>query len=311
MANNIKVTAQFEANTLKKMKYKIIPFLIICYFFAMLDRVNVGYAALTMNADLGISSAQYGLVAGIFFIGYFLFEVPSNVIMTKVGTRKWIGRILITWGIAATACSLIQTATHLYVMRFILGVMEAGFYPGIMLYLTYWFPAKERAKVISIFMLAVPLSSVFGAPISGLVLDYFNFAGLSSWRWLFIMEGFPTVILGIMTLLILPNRPSEAKWLSEKEKTWIEETIKNEHQSVESNHKHSFLGALTGSTVWRLLSYTSVKQWQYTESVSLRRHLSRDSPLAFPISRRVNQCDTLYLLVLCYGMVGQSLRQDR
>lgn len=252
MTNTIKDTASFESNTIKKVRNKLIPFLILLYFFAMLDRVNVGYAALTMNKELGITSSQYGLVAGIFFIGYFLFEVPSNLIMNKVGARKWIGRILITWGLASAACGLIQNATQLYAGRFFLGVMEAGFFPGIMLYMTHWFPTRERAKMVALFMLAMPISSVLGGPISGLILDHIHWAGISSWRWLFYMEGLPTVILGIITILTLPNRPSEAKWLSNEEKTWLEDKIQRESEAVASKHKHSFLGSLTGGTVWLL-----------------------------------------------------------
>ncbi len=252
MTNTIQDTASFESNTMKKVRNRLIPFLTLLYFFAMLDRVNVGYAALTMNKELGISSAQFGLVAGIFFIGYFIFEVPSNIIMTKVGARQWIGRILITWGIASAACGLIQNATQLYIARFILGVMEAGFYPGVMLYLTYWFPAKERGKVISLFMLALPISSILGAPISGLILDHIHWAGISSWRWLFYFEGLPTLIFGVITILMLPNTPSDAKWLSTEEKTWLEDKIKREHEAVASKHKHSMWSALAGSTVWLL-----------------------------------------------------------
>jgi MFS transporter, ACS family, tartrate transporter len=245
-------TALLELNTTKKIRNRLIPFLILLYFFAMLDRVNVGYAALTMNKELAISSQQYGLVAGIFFIGQFLFEIPSNVALHKFGARIWIARILITWGIASTATGFIHTANHLYITRFLLGVMEAGFYPGMVLYMTFWFRAKDRAKVISLFMLAVPLSSVFGAPISGLILDGVKLAGISSWRWLFILEGFPAVILGIITLFYLPNRPKDAKWLSDKEKLWIEGEITREQQAVASKHKYSFMQALVGSTVWLL-----------------------------------------------------------
>ncbi|MBP1763497.1 MAG: hypothetical protein H6Q65_555 [Firmicutes bacterium] len=252
MANTIQDAATFEKSTMTKVKNRLIPFLVLLYFFAMLDRVNVGYAALTMNKELGISAAQYGLVAGIFFIGYFLFEVPSNLIMSKVGARKWIGRILITWGFASAACGLIQNEMQLYIARFILGVMEAGFFPGIMLYMTYWFPAKERAQVVALFMLALPISSIIGSPVSGLVLDYVNWLGISSWRWLFILEGLPTCILGIITFTSLPDRPRDAKFLSEQEKTWLEDKIAIEHKEIESKHKHSMWSALTGKTVWAL-----------------------------------------------------------
>lgn len=244
--------ASFELNTIKKVRNRLIPFLTLLYFFAMLDRVNVGYAALTMNKELGISATEFGLVAGIFFIGYFLFEVPSNIIMTKVGARQWIGRILITWGIASAACGLIQNATQLYAGRFILGVMEAGFFPGVMVYLTFWFPAKERAKVVALFMMALPLSSLLGSPVSGLILDHIHWAGLSSWRWLFYLEGLPTLILGIVTIYLLPNRPSDAKWLSDKEKAWLEGQIKLEHEKIASKHKYSMWKSLTGGTVWLL-----------------------------------------------------------
>ncbi len=252
MATTIPDTTSFEKNTLQKVRNRLIPFLIILYFFAMLDRVNIGYAALTMNKELGITPTEYGMLAGIFFIGYFLFEVPSNLIMTKVGTRQWIARILITWGFASAACGLIQNVTHLYVARFILGLMEAGFYPGIMLYLTYWFPAKDRAKVVGLFMLALPISSIVGSPVSGLILDHVHWLGISSWRWLFYLEGIPTVILGVLTFFLLPNKPSDAKWLTTEEKTWLEGKMQREHEEISSKHKHSTLSALTGVTTWLL-----------------------------------------------------------
>ena len=244
--------AILERQTMSKVKVRLIPYLVILYFFCLLDRVNVGYAALTMNADLGISAAEYGLVAGIFFIGYFLFEVPSNIIMTKVGARIWIGRILVTWGLISALCGFIHTATHLYIARFLLGVMEAGFYPGIMLFMTYWFPARERAKVVTLFMLALPLSAVLGAPISGLILDYVHWFGLESWRWLFLLEGLPTFFAGIVTFFILPDRPKDAKWLNDDEKAWLEDTMANESSSIAKKHKQSKWKALTGGTVWLL-----------------------------------------------------------
>lgn len=229
------VTEAIEKQTMSKVKVRLIPFLLILYFFCLLDRVNVGYAALTMNADLGISAAEYGLVAGIFFIGYFLFEVPSNIIMTKVGARKWIGRILITWGLVSALCGCIQTATHLYIIRFLLGVMEAGFYPGVMLYMTYWFPAKDRAKVVTLFMLALPLSAVIGAPLSGLILDHVHALGLQSWRWLFLLEGLPTFFqVSSLGLFCLISPLMLNGWLKMKQIGWNRRLKKNMQWSLKS-----------------------------------------------------------------------------
>lgn len=241
-----------KTSTEKKVRWRLLPFLILLYFVATLDRLNVGYAADSMNKDLGISSEQFGIVAGIFFIGYFLFEVPSNIFLQKLGARKWIARILISWGLVSTATALVQDITHLYILRFILGLMEAGFFPGIILFMTDWFRKEERAKAVALFMLALPLTSVFGAPISGLILDHVHWAGIQSWRWLFVLEGFPAVILGFVTYFILPNKPRDAKWLSHEEKMWLESELTREQQETKKKHNFTTKQALTSGIIWLL-----------------------------------------------------------
>jgi MFS transporter, ACS family, tartrate transporter len=253
--NNVQLnSSEFENKTVKKIQWRILPFIILLYFIAMLDRTNLSYVSTHMSKDLGLTSAQFGLVAGIFFIGYFLFEVPSNILMQKFGARKWIARILITWGIVAACTSFVQNETHLYILRFILGVMEAGFFPGIILYLTYWFRAKDRAKVTSTFMLGLPLAYIFGAPVSGLILDHIHWMGISSWRWMFFLEGIPAVLLGIVTLFLLLDKPDEAKWLSDKEKAWIKNELEKEKQAINKNSKYnkSTAKAIFGPMIWLL-----------------------------------------------------------
>lgn len=249
--SNVKVSS-VERSAIRKIKFRIIPLVLILYVVSYLDRVNLGYASLEMNSDLGITSAQFGLAAGIFFIGYFLFEVPSNMIMHKIGARIWISRILISWGIVAMATALAQNVLHLYILRFLLGIAEAGFFPGILLYLTYWFPARERARAVGMFMVALPVSYIIGGPISGLILDYVHWFGISGWRWLFILEGFPAVILGIITLLILPNRPNNANWLTAEEKKWVTGELEREHKEKVGKRRFSTKQAIFNGRVWLL-----------------------------------------------------------
>jgi ACS family tartrate transporter-like MFS transporter len=216
--------------TARKITLRLVPFLGLLYLVNYLDRVNVGFAALTMNADLGLSAAAYGLGAGLFFIGYFFFEVPSNILLHRVGARMWIARIMITWGLVASATAFIQGQTSFYIVRVLLGVAEAGFFPGIILYLTYWFPRAQRAKIVALFFLAVPLSSVIGSPLSTLLLQHGDgVLGFDAgWRFMFFVEGVPAVLLGVLVLLLLPSRPRHAKWLSEQESSTLEAQISAE-----------------------------------------------------------------------------------
>jgi D-galactonate transporter len=216
----------FEAATYKKVGWRLLPFLLLCYVVSYLDRVNVGFAKLQMLQDLQFSETVYGLGAGIFFVGYFLFEVPSNVILHKVGARVWIARIMVSWGLISAAMMFVSSATSFYVIRFFLGVAEAGFFPGIILYLTYWYPAEKRGRVTAMFMSAVALSGVIGGPLSGWIMQNFSgVGGLKAWQWLFVIEGLPSVAIGIATLFILTDRIEDAKWLNREEKDLLARNI--------------------------------------------------------------------------------------
>jgi ACS family tartrate transporter-like MFS transporter len=211
------VVAQEDA-IFAKIAWWLIPFLGLLYVVNFLDRVNIGFAALTMNKDIGLGAEAYGWGAGIFFIGYFIFEVPSNVILERVGARLWIFRIMLSWGIVSAATAFVHSPLSFYVLRFLLGVMEAGFFPGIMLYLTYWFPASSRARFNSYFFFAIPLASAIGGPLSSAILQLGGIAHLHGWQWLFLLEGLPACVLSFFVLAHLPDGPSRAKWLSDDEK---------------------------------------------------------------------------------------------
>jgi ACS family tartrate transporter-like MFS transporter len=225
---------EMERVVIAKVTRRLVPFLILCYFLAYLDRVNLGFAALTMNDDLGFSPTVFGWGAGIFFFGYFLFEVPSNLLLDRFGARRWIARIMISWGLISTAMILVRGEQGFYAIRFLLGVAEAGFFPGIIYFLTTWFPNAYRARVVGLFMIAVPLSSLIGAPLSGEILDAMDdVAGLAGWQWLFILEGLPSVAVGIAVLLWLTDRPDQAQWLSAEERDWLEGRLATERNQRE------------------------------------------------------------------------------
>ncbi|MBV8836984.1 MAG: MFS transporter [Alphaproteobacteria bacterium] len=236
-----------------KISRKLIPFLMLCYFVAYLDRVNVGFAALTMNKDLGLNAEMFGFGAGIFFFGYFIFEVPSNLLLEKFGARMWIARIMISWGVVSAAMAFVTGPYSFYAMRFLLGVAEAGFFPGIILYLTYWFTAAERARYVGLFMAAIPLSSVIGGPVSGLILDHFNGAmALNGWQWLFIIEGVPSIIVGFLVLLLLTDRPKDATWLAPDERDALNAKLAAEAANRESVRHYSLKEALLNPRVLAL-----------------------------------------------------------
>ncbi|WP_133649043.1 MFS transporter [Paraburkholderia flava] len=242
------VSQAFEENVYRKVSWRLTPLLLVCYLVSYLDRVNVGFAKLQMAADLGLSDAAYGLGAGIFFLGYFIFEVPSNMILHRVGARVWIARIMITWGIVSAAMMFITSPTMFYLMRFLLGVAEAGFFPGVILYLTYWYPAHRRGRMTTVFMTAVALSGVIGGPVSGYVLKTFDGVnGWHGWQWLYLIEGLPSVLAGLLVYVALDDRISQAKWLSADERNLLERNIRNE----EAGKAHLSFGAvMTSPRVW-------------------------------------------------------------
>ena len=233
-----------EKRTIAKVTKRIVPFLMLCYFVAYLDRVNVGFAALTMNKALGISATAFGFGAGIFFFSYFLFEVPSNLALERFGARKWIARIMMSWGILSGMMALIGGETGVYVVRVLLGVAEAGFFPGIIFYLTLWFPGVYRARIIGWFMAAIPLSSVLGGPVSGWILGLDGASGLAGWQWLFILEAAPAIVLAVVVWFYLTDRPADAKWLEPEERAWLNSRLSAEIKQKEEVHGLSVLQAL-------------------------------------------------------------------
>ncbi|MCU1522533.1 MAG: hypothetical protein JWM13_100 [Arthrobacter sp.] len=230
--------------TLRKVRNRLMPLIVLLYFIAYLDRNNVGFAKLTMSEDIGLSASAYGLGAGIFFLGYALLEIPSNAGMYRFGARKWIARILISWGIFATAMALVNGETAFYVIRFLLGAAEAGFFPAILFFLTLWFPAAQRVTVLGIFILAQPISNALGAPVSGLLLQMDGIMGLHGWQWLYIIEGIPAILLGLLTPILMTDRPSHAHWLADDEREWLTRTMDAELAHKQKGQPHHFLAGL-------------------------------------------------------------------
>jgi ACS family tartrate transporter-like MFS transporter len=242
-----------ETKTIQKLRQRILPFVLLLFVVALIDRNNIGLAALTMNRELAIRSQQFGLVFGIFFIGYLIFEIPSNLLLHRIGARVWIARILLSWGIVATLTGLVQTVQQLYVLRFLLGLAEAGYFPGMVLYLTYWFPQRERARALALLIVATPITTILGAPISGFILDHTHWLGISSWRWLLILEGAPAIILGALTYVLLPSNPQEATFLTADEKQWIRDELGHEERRKLECRRYSPLQALVSGRVWHLV----------------------------------------------------------
>jgi len=241
------------ARTLRKLRLRILSFVFLLFVVALLDRVNIGFAALTMNKELAITSRQYGLIFGIFFFGYFFFEIPSNLLLHKIGARVWIARILISWGMVAVLTGFVHTVPQLYIVRFLLGLAEAGYFPGIALYLTYWFPQREQARVLAFLIAAIPVATILGAPVSGLILDHVRWLGVSSWRWLLILEGAPALVCGVITYFLLPSRPQEARFLTADEKEGIRAELEREEQQKLEQRRYSVFQALASGRVWHLV----------------------------------------------------------
>jgi ACS family tartrate transporter-like MFS transporter len=259
---------ELETRTLRKVTLRIVPFVMLLYFVAFIDRVNIGFAALTMNKDIGLTSSVFGFGAGIFFWGYFLFEVPSNLALDRFGARIWIARVMISWGLVSGMMAFVNGPISFYALRFLLGAAEAGFFPGIILYLSYWFPARQRAAVTALFMAAAPLSTVLGSPVSGALLELDGLLGFKGWQWLFLVEALPAVLLGFAVLAFMTDRPEQAKWLADDERNWLVRTMNAEVTSKAATASHSIWHGLADIRVLALaLVYFGTSAGLYTLGV--------------------------------------------
>lgn len=250
------LTPEQSRKLYSRITWRLIPLMFICYIIAYLDRINVGFAKLQLQEVLGVDEkifgSVYGIGAGLFFIGYFIFEVPSNLVMERVGTRFWIARIMIVWGIISSCMMFISGTTSFYILRFLLGVAEAGFYPGMILYLTYWFPDKERAHTVALFATGTVVAGIIGSPVSGALLDLHGLAGLEGWQWLFLLEGIPAILMGIIVIFVLPNRPRDAKWLSPDEKKYIQHRLDEEAFQAKGKAHFKLADAFKSGRIWLL-----------------------------------------------------------
>ena len=235
-----------EQTTMRRVTWRLVPFLMVCYFIAFVDRVNAGFAALQMNHDIGLSHSAFGIGGGLFYLTYVLFEVPSNLAMEKVGARLWIARILITWGIVSAGMAFVVGPLSFYSVRLLLGAAEAGFFPGVILYISYWFPKAYRGRIIAIFMVAIPISSFLGSPISAALLQTEGWLGFHGWQWLFILEAAPAVLLGFVAFFILPNRPAQAPWLEPAQRDWLQQRLESERSVA--------VGASDHLSLWQVMS---------------------------------------------------------
>jgi MFS transporter, ACS family, tartrate transporter len=244
---------ELEQRVIRKVSRRLLPFMGVLFFINYLDRTNIGFGKLTMSKDLGLTDTMFGLASGLFFVGYLCFEVPSNLALHRFGARRWMARIMVTWGVVAACMAFVPTAGWLYGLRVVLGVAEAGFFPGMLLYLTFWFPRKERVRLTALFLLAVPISSALGAPLSAAVIQYGDgLFGLAGWRVMYLVEGLPAVLLGLMTWFYLTDRPAQAGWLSVQERSWLTTTMDAENRTTAERFHWPLRRALTDPHVWGL-----------------------------------------------------------
>jgi D-galactonate transporter len=302
-----------EEETYRRVTMRIVPFLFFCYLAAYLDRVNVGFAKLQMLKELNFSATVYGFGAGIFFLGYVLFEVPSNIVMHKVGARLWIARIMITWALISGAMAFVTTPIMFYVLRFLLGAAEAGFIPGVLLYLTYWYPANRRGRITAIFLAAIPMSSIFGGPLSGWILNSLDGSdGLSGWQWLFVVETIPSMILGILTLIYLDDRVEHVTWLDAGEKQLIAQNIAREEHEKEDLSQLS--AAFKSGYVWLLgLIYFSIASGVYIISFwlpSIIKQTGVSDPLSIGLLTAIPYAFAIVAMILV-NQSGDRLRERR
>ena len=304
--------AELRSATMRKVAWRLIPFLVVAYLFSIVDRSNIGFASLEMNHDLHLSGTVFGLAGGIYFIGYFLFEVPSNLALERFGASRWIARVMISWGIVAGATAFCTGATSLVVMRFLLGAAEAGFFPGVILYLTYWFPAAYRARMVGFFMVSIPAANGLGSPIAGYLLSVDGLLGLHGWQWLFILEAVPTVLLGFVASVWLTDRPSSAAWLSADQREWLVGELARDAATRDAAR-----GAAPAMTLWqtlvdrRVLFLALVSASTTTVSTALaiwQPVIMRSFGLSYVESGFVN---AVPYVAACLAMVLWGRRSDR
>jgi ACS family tartrate transporter-like MFS transporter len=299
-----------EASVIAKLTWRLMPFLFLLYIVAYLDRINVGFAALQMREELGFNDAVYGLGAGMFFAGYFVFQVPSNLILMRVGARRWISVLMIVWGLVSSATIFVRSAHTFYALRFLLGLAEAGFFPGMIVYLKSWFPAGARARTVARFMTAAPLSGVVGGPISGALLNLHHVSGLSGWQWLFLVEGLPAILFGIVVIFFLEDTPQNAAWLSPLERTWLVHELTREHQiSLEKRGSKNQLAALLQPFVWLLaLVYFGLNSCSYGISLWLPSVIHRLSSVS---NLAIGVLSTIPYICAAIAMVLVGLHADK
>jgi len=298
---------EIEAAVMRRLTWRLVPFLFLLYIVAYLDRINVGFAALQMRPRLGFTDAVYGLGAGIFFAGYFVFQVPSNLALQRLGARRWIALLMMTWGVISASTIFVRGPRSFYLLRFLLGAAEAGFFPGVILYLKNWFPARARARTVARFMTAAPLSGVVGGPLSGALLGLHPIAVMAGWQWMFLMEGIPAVLLGGVALAYLVDRPEDAPWLAHEERTWLVETLKREPAEVTA--VAGALAALRSGQIWMLaLVYFGLNTVSYGVSLwlpTLIRSLTGVSDFT------VGALSAIPYIAAALAMVAVGLHSDR
>lgn len=297
-----------QKTTMHKVSMRIVPFAIIAFLISYIDRINIGFAALQMNDDLAISPAAYGLAGGLFFLAYCFFEVPSNILMEKFGAKIWLTRIMITWGIISLLMAFVTGPHSLYLIRVLLGAAEAGLFPGLLLYFTYWFPSEYRARVISLLFMATPIASIIGSPVSAVLLETEGWMGMHGWQWLFIAEAIPAILLGVFTFFFVVNKPVNARWLSAEEKAWLMYKINEESGKNEKPNKKGFLKALLNKSVV-ILSLV------YAGSSSIVNGLTLWLPQvikSFQLSNMyTGMINSLLFLMASLGMVWWGHHSDR
>ncbi|WP_395689152.1 MFS transporter [Aestuariivirga sp.] len=293
---------------MRKVTWRLVPFLMACYFIAYLDRVNVAFAGPTMMQSLGLTAAAFGGAAGIFFIAYFFFEIPSNLALNRFGARLWISRIMVTWGVISGAQAFVTGEVSLYVIRLLLGIAEAGFFPGIIFYMTLWFPAAYRARIVGLFMFAIPVSTVIGSPISGYILNLHGALGLEGWQWIFLIEALPAIAMAVAVLFYLIDKPTEAHWLTVEEKTWLQSRLDAEQRNREEHFKKDWFQSAFNMRVIALgLVYMAINIPQYGLSFFLPQIIKE-----FGVSDiEAGFITTLPYLVGGLGMIMWSMHSDR